>query len=150
MRMSCSEEPGVCGHWQPRQGQHCCAGSARGGQPCAQAEVQGSLPSLLPPWTRKVSPGLRSSRMFERRRLCIWQSCCILVSGEKSTFTPHRHWLLEGCSHQMLEARESSASPFCPACKCYVWNSRDIHWQNIPECKGDVWGPIRDSNSSSC
>lgn len=53
MRTPCSEETGECGHWQSWEGQHCCAGTAREGQPCAQLEAHGSLPSPPPSLDKK-------------------------------------------------------------------------------------------------
>lgn len=60
------------------KGQGCMGTGSHGGDSIAVLALQGrdslvprlrfrvGCHRLLPPWTRKVSPGLRSSRMFER------------------------------------------------------------------------------------
>lgn len=123
----------------------CCARTAAEVQTCSQAEVQGSLP-LPPPSLDMQSPpvsGLQKQQNVWKGRLCVWQLCLILISGGKSASTPHGHWLLEGCSHKQNAGGHVIFSlPFLPSsqqAKCNAWNSRDVSWKNVLECKGDVW-----------
>lgn len=126
----------------------CCASAAAEVQARSQAEVQGSLPlppSSLDEQSLPVS-WLQKQQNIWKRRLCIWQLCLILLSRGKSASTPRGHWSLEGCSHKQNAGGHVIFSlPFLPSsqqAKCNAWNSRDVSWQSVLECKGDVWKRI--------